>query len=91
VKHPGNKPWFEKDRCGPLFVFYCDDDEGGIDWYICPDDEDKCTQRRTILKGNAPSPEEALQQVAAAVTKIAQDRLVWANAPVDPSSETKIR
>lgn len=78
MKHPGNKPWFEKDRCGPLFIFYCANDDGSIDWYICPDDEDKCTDRRAVVESSAPSPEEAMRQVAAAVTTIAQEMLSWA-------------
>lgn len=78
MKHPGTKPWFEKDSCGPLFVFYCTGADGGIDWYICPDDEDKCTDRRAITEGNAASPEEAMRQVAAAVTTIAHAMLSWA-------------
>lgn len=77
MKHPGPKPWYVKDTCGPLFVFYCTGANGGIDWYICPDDEDKCTDRRALQEGNAPSPEEAMQQVAAAVTAIAQEMLAW--------------
>lgn len=78
MKHPGNKLGFEKDCCGPLFIFYCTNDDGGVDWYICPDDEDKCTDRRAIAEANASSPEEAMRQVAAAVTTIAHDMLSWA-------------
>jgi len=80
VKHPGKRPWYVKDKCGPFFVVYCEDEDvdasGIVSWYVCPDDEDKCTERSHV-NGCASSVEEAMRQVAAAVSQIAWDVLAW--------------
>ena len=49
MKRPSNDAWFEKQVCGPLFVYFKVDDryddEVIVEWWICPDDEDKCDER----------------------------------------------
>jgi hypothetical protein len=49
MKRPSNDAWFERQPCGPLVVmFKVDDrydDEVVVEWYICPDSEDKADER----------------------------------------------
>lgn len=78
MKHPGNRPWFEEDQCGPWFIYYCEDDDG-VDWYVCPDDEDKC-EERPIAAGRAENVDAAMRQVADAVSALARGILAWAAA-----------
>lgn len=94
MKHPGKNPWFAEDQCGPLFVFYCEDKdspaEERVEWYLCPDNEDKC-QRRAIASGRASSIELAMTQVADTVAAIAHVMLAWtANTPIGAELESEI-
>jgi hypothetical protein len=79
MRHPGNKPRFVWDRCGPLFVIYWAHDDI-VEWFVCPDAEDKC-EERAIAMSHATTVEEAMTQVAAAITAIAHDMLAWVVAP----------
>jgi hypothetical protein len=98
VRHPGKEPWFEKDACGPFFVFYCerkrypdDPDRPLVEWYLCPDDEDKCHER-AYAEGRAHTVELAMLQVADAVAAIASSMLAWAsNAPIGAELEHEIK
>jgi hypothetical protein len=89
MKHPGEKPWFVEDPCGPFFAIYCErvrraidlPDRPMVEWYLCPDNEDKCHER-AIAEGCAHTVELAMLQVADAVTAIAGILLAWTkNAP----------
>lgn len=93
MKHPGTDPWYVKDRCGPLFVFYhrdasvcpsIGDDDGRVAWCICPDDEDKA-EERSIAQGCAATPEDAMRGVAEAASAIAREMLDWASGAPGPT------
>lgn len=57
MQRPPNDAWYHKQMCGPLFVYFTvhdnteygekpeSDDAVQVDWYICPDDEDKSEER----------------------------------------------
>ena len=91
MKRPSNDAWFEKQQCGPLFVYFKVDDRYGdevmVEWWICPDDEDKCDERAFAGSGSdirGPKDQldalidRAVRDAREAATNIARNILAWA-------------
>jgi len=91
MKRPENDAWFEKQECGPLFVFFTVHSHDGlnasVDWCICADDEDKCEERALAgsdndIRGKRDQLTElinlAMDRARASARRIANDMLSWA-------------
>lgn len=91
MKRPSNDAWFEKQKCGPLFVYFTvyDDDDADVcvEWHLCPDDEDKSDERAFAGSDrNIRGPKDqldalidrAMREAGEAATRIARNILAWA-------------
>lgn len=91
MQRPSNKAWFEKQQCGPLFVYFSvddyDADDVSVAWWICPDDKDKCDRRalaHSDLGIRGPKDQldalidRAMLGAREAAQRIAHDMLAWA-------------
>lgn len=92
MKRPPNDAWFDEQKCGPLFVYFTvhEYDQEGItvvDWYICPDNEDKSEERALAESDNdikGPSDQldtlidRAMEQARASAQVIARQIMAWA-------------
>ena len=91
MKRPANDAWFEKQMCGPLVVYFTvvdyDDNAVCVEWYICPDDEDKSEERAfagsdSDIRGPKDQLDalidRAVRDAREAATNIARNILAWA-------------
>jgi len=91
MKRPSNDAWFEKQKCGPLFVYFTvhdeDDADVCVEWHLCLDDHDKCTERafagsdrdiRGIKDQLDTLIDRAMSEAREAATRIGRDILAWA-------------
>ena len=91
MKRPSNDAWFEKQKCGPLFVYFTvhDDEDADVcvEWHLCPDDEDKSEERAFAGSDwNIRGPKDqldalidrAMSEAREAVKSIARNILAWA-------------
>lgn len=94
MKRPANDAWFEKQLCGPLFVYFKVDDQADddviVEWWICPDDEDKCDERAFVgsdhdIRGPKDQIDAlidlAMHEVRGAAVRIGNELLTWAKSP----------
>lgn len=94
MKRPSNDAWFEKQHCGPLFVYFKvddrDNDEVVVEWYICPDDEDKSDERAFAgsdrdIRGPKSQIDalidRAMRETREAAIRLGNAILAWAGPP----------
>lgn len=91
MKRPSNDAWFEKQKCGPFFVYFTvsvEDGDASVEWQICPDDEDKSEERAIAASdGDIHGPkdqldaliERAMREARDAAIGIARTILTWAD------------
>lgn len=101
MKRPPNDAWFDKQKCGPLFVYFTvhDYDQEGmkvVEWCICPDDRDKSDERAIAgsngeISGSSDQLDalidRAMHEAREAAKRIAQGILVWADSAEDKRSD----
>ena len=91
MKRPSNDAWFEKQKCGPFFVYFTvhDDDDADVhvEWCLCPDDEDKSEERAFAgsdrdIRGTKDQLDtlidRAMSEAREAAKSIARNILAWA-------------
>ena len=91
MKRPSNDAWFEKQKCGPLFVYFTVHDDSDADvhveWCICPDDEDKSEERAFAgsdwdIRGPKDQLDalidRAMSEAREAAKRVARNILAWA-------------
>lgn len=91
MKRPSDGAWFEKQECGPLFVFFTvhphDELNVSVDWSICADDGDKCEERALAGSDNDICGTKAqltelinlaMRRARESARRIANNMLAWA-------------
>ena len=83
MRRPANDAWFEKQKCGPFFVFFSviyfnGHDDIIVEWCLCPDDEDKAEERALYGSDrNIRGPKDQLDALIDRAMREARDAAVY--------------